>query len=341
MALVRPVIDLHCDLLMSLGESGAQRDQDPTLRCSYPQLIRGGVALQTLALFTETGRGSHTTFAQQLNAFDALSGQRWQRARFPLEITPPTVHTPVQVILAIENASGVLEEDEPLSLLFERLQTLVQRYGPLLYISLTWNTENRFGGGNATDIGLKEDGARLVEYLAGPLAHGCLALDLSHTSDRLAQDILNKVEKDNLQLALIASHSNFRAIQDHPRNLPDDIAKAIIQRKGVIGLNFIRGFIGAPFEEKFLEHISYGISLGATEQLCFGSDFFCDSDTPNTLNSLRPFFDEIYSDATTYPQLLGLIEKKKGADFAADIAYKNMERFLVQEMGAHVMDFSR
>ena len=61
----------------------------------------------------------------------------------------------VGALAAIENASGFCEEQEPLEDGLRRFERLVAEAGPLAYVSLTWNDENRFGGGNKASAGLK------------------------------------------------------------------------------------------------------------------------------------------------------------------------------------------
>ena len=139
----------------------------------------------------------------------------------------------------------------------------------ILYVSLTWNHENRFGGGNASQVGLKRDGELFLDYLSEQR----VAIDLSHTSDALAHDILNYIDRKGLKLTPIASHSSFRSIKDCPHNLPDDLAREIIRRGGMIGINFVRHFIGDRPED-FLEHIHHGIALGAENSLSLGADFY-------------------------------------------------------------------
>ena len=127
-----------------------------------------------------------------------------------------------------------------------------------MYVSFTWNMENRFGGGALTTVGLKDDGKRLLEVLAT----NRIAVDLSHASDRLAYDIFNYIDKHKLDMKVIASHSVMRAIHHAPRNLPDEIAKEIIKRKGIIGLNFIAKFIG-PDMKAFPNTSTGCLCLGA------------------------------------------------------------------------------
>ncbi len=310
-----PVADLHCDLLYYLASGEGRTALDPTPRCSLPQLEAGHVFLQTLAIFTETKKGSTLSAQKQVSAFTHLPSLGCTRLQ---ERALPQQNEKRHVIAAIENASGLCEEDESLTQAFSRLDAFEKEVGPLLYISLTWNTENRFGGGNQTSVGLKEDGKQLLNYLDGRK----IAIDLSHTSDRLAWDILNEIDRRSLDVPVIASHSNFRAVVDHPRNLPDELAQEIIHRGGVMGFNIV-GFIAG---EDYLKHILYGLSLGAENNLCFGTDFFCD-DGSLPLNNL-PHFNEEFPDASCYPKLLKLFEKKLTKEQLEKIAYKNLDNFL-------------
>lgn len=319
-AKILPIADLHCDLLSYLAKDERRTPLDPAPRCSFPQLKAGHVFLQTLAIFTETQKGSVAVAQKEVEAFKRLASQGCSRL-YARRL--PQKREMIHIIAAIENGSGLCEEDEPLKAAFARLDTIDKEAGPLLYISLTWNTENRFGGGNATKIGLKEDGKQLLNYLNGKK----IAIDLSHTSDWLAYDILNQIDGGNLHIPVIASHSNFRSVVNHPRNLPDELAKEVIRRGGVMGFNIV-GFIAG---EDYLSHITYGLSLGAEDNLCFGADFFCDDD-PLPLNNL-PRFNEEYPNASCYPKLLKLFEKELSQEQLEKIAYKNLDNFLQRISG--------
>jgi len=48
--------------------------------------------------------------------------------------------------------------------------------------------------------------------------------------------------------------------------LPDELTKELIKRGAVIGLNFVRHFIGDNPED-FLEHIEHAFKLGAEDAL--------------------------------------------------------------------------
>lgn len=306
-----PVIDFHCDLLCYLSEIKGSTPLNREARCSLPQLQEGGVSLQVMAAFTETKPGSHAGFCRQIEAFKSLPS---------FGFSPFGQKKTVQAVLAIENASGLLEEEEPLELCFQRLDRLQKECGPILYISLTWNTENRFAGGNYATCGLKDDGKALLEYLSGK----SIAIDLSHTNDTTADEILETIDSKRLKITPIASHSNFRAIKDHVRNLPDRLAIEIIRRGGVIGLNFVRAFIGEPYAQEFVKMVEHAAKLKALDHLCMGADFFYENSVPTSLNSLLPYFVSPFDTSACYPKILSLLQR----EVVEKIAYQNAARFL-------------
>lgn len=313
-----PIVDLHCDLLLYLSSGNNRSPFDDRSLSSIPQMQKGNILLQTLAVFTETGKNSVLEATKQIQIFKQLP-QLSQNA-FSLYTKKENAIT---VVPAIENASGIISEDELLEAGLKRLDEWNKTIGPFLYVSLTWNEENRFGGGNATKIGLKEDGKIFLDQLALTKT----AIDLSHTSDALAHDILNYIDQKKLSIIPIASHSNYRAIQDHPRNLPDDIAREIFKRRGIIGVNFVRPFIGND-PSAFIDHIEHALELGGEDLICFGADFFPEDDLPSTLDHLKPFFFPKLDNSSCYNDLLALLEKSFPRNVLEKISSANALKFL-------------
>lgn len=298
-----PIADLHSDLLSFLAEDAAHTINEPKSRASYPQMKQGGVAIQTLAIFTQSKPGSLLAGTKQLEAFHTLLDRH--QDKYALFTGEPS-REKIALLLAFENACGFCEEKEPIQNALDRLET-VSRSAPLLYISLTWDGENRFGGGNGTKIGLKEDGKRILEWLDQKK----IAIDLSHTSDFLADGILNFLDKQSLSIPVIASHSNARSVENRERNLPDFLIQEIVSRKGIIGLNLFAPFLGKSVEA-LIPHVAHFFKLGAENQLCFGADFFPDLSFDYLLKKYQAktgFFPEM-DNASCYPYALTLLEKE-------------------------------
>ncbi len=324
------IVDLHCDLLSYLQQDRNRTPFDPLPRCSYPQLLKGKVLAQTLAISSITYPSSSIDGEKQAALFLSLL------EKYPGHFTRFSGKDnlkQVQIIPAIENASCICNETEPLDNGLKRLRTWQEKLGAIFYVSLTWNGENRFGGGAGSSKGLKEDGKILLEEM-DKLG---IAVDFSHTSDALASDILNYITSKNLKLSVIASHSNFRSIHPAIRNLPEEIAKEIIHRKGLIGLVLYKKFVN-PSDPTFIaRHISYGLERKAENVLCFGADFFCLEDFtehfPELISNETGFFDE-YPNASCYPKVLGFLEKnlKLSSKQLNQIAHKNAQDFLIKHL---------
>lgn len=325
-----PIGDLHCDLLCYLTHNPKRSPFDLDARCSIPQLREGNVKFQTMAIFTETIPGSAKSGIAQMEAFKTLQTEHsnvFESIKDLSQLSQLPVSNKIGILPAIENASSFCEEDESLKEALHRFTTMQHKIGKFAYVSLTWNTENRFGGGALTSIGLKSDGKHLIDYLC----EHHIPLDFSHASDHLAFEILDYLDKNNLAIPLLASHSNFRTITNAPRNLPSDLAKEILKRNGVIGLNFIRPFVGPDSTHFFAKQLEYGLQLGYPKGICLGADFFYSEDV--SLAHRKPpeqlFFPE-FDHAGTYGRLIELWKKELNIsdDQLKDICYNNLINFL-------------
>jgi membrane dipeptidase len=327
-----PVVDLHSDLLSYLIHKEGRKPDDPPSRNSFPQMQEGHVAVQTLAIFARTGPHSVEHGKKQFDHFQHLLSaypDRCAALSTYTDLSPSRVH----LIAAIENFSACASETEHLNDIFVRLDELLDILPALFYITMTWDGENRFGGGVGSTAGLKKDGEELLSRLSDKR----VAIDLSHTSDRFASEIIEYIDKMSLAIPLIASHSNFRSVTNRPRNLPDAIAKEIIRRGGLIGMNFFVPFIHLTDPTALLRHIEYGLSLGGEKALCFGADFFSDQDFP-VLREKYPeapfFFFEEYKDSSTYPYILSQLQQclELSETELHNIASGNAIRFLKENI---------
>lgn len=315
-----PVFDLHCDLLAYLTAIDGADPMGDEIGCSLPSLEEGNVKFQTLAIFTMTGEGSVESGAEQVMAFSELleDYDAYVQAlddRNDLENIAESDFT--TVVTAIENASGFCGEEDDLDEAFKTFETMLETIAPLLYISLTHNEENRFGGGNlSNNVGLKADGRVLLDYLS----ERRIAIDLSHTSDELARDIIDYTYAQGLNIPIIASHSNFRTIRDHIRNLPDDIAQEVIARGGLIGMNFCHEFIDEFDSDVLVQHILHGFELGGANAMAFGSDFFFSPDDAEF------FYD--HRNSAQFPNILTQLDSVLSQEQLHALSYGNALHFM-------------
>src|ERR1700687_1375935 len=65
-----------------------------------------------------------------------------------------------------------------------------------------------------------------------------MIVDISHVSDKTFDDVLRVTTKP-----VIASHSSCRSFSDVPRNMSDEMLRALAQNGGVVGVNFSASFL--------------------------------------------------------------------------------------------------
>jgi len=107
------------------------------------------------------------------------------------------------------------------------------------YMTLTHNVSHDWADAHRGEVknnGLSEFGKEVVREMN---RLGML-VDISHVSVKVMQDVL-----DVTKSPIIASHSGARAVNDHTRNVPDEVLKRVAQNGGVIMINFYPSFLDA------------------------------------------------------------------------------------------------
>jgi membrane dipeptidase len=149
---------------------------------------------------------------------------------------------------------------------------------PLLYdlgvrwMLMVYNRANLAGGGchDAEDHGLTPLGRELVREMDRVGLVKCC----SHTGYRTALDVFEHSTRPT-----IFSHSNPRALHDHPRNIPDALIDACAQSGGVVCINGIGIFLGDNDirVERFVEHVDYVVQRAGPEHVGLGLDYVFDT----------------------------------------------------------------
>ncbi|MBQ4558976.1 MAG: dipeptidase [Tyzzerella sp.] len=139
-------------------------------------------------------------------------------------------------------------------------------------ITLTWNHENCIGFPNSRDPELMKCGLKPfgVEVVGRMNALGMI-IDVSHLSDGGFWDVVNYSSKP-----FVASHSNARTLCNHPRNLTDEMIKALAEKGGVTGVNFYPYFLrenGRATVTDIADHFWHIYQVGGEDVLAFGTDF--------------------------------------------------------------------
>jgi membrane dipeptidase len=116
------------------------------------------------------------------------------------------------------------------------------------YMTLSWSNTNEFADSSG-DInnpkiehhnGLTEGGKQIVREMN---RLGML-VDISHVADKTFYDAIAVTKAP-----VIASHSSARALTHHPRNMTDDMLRAVAKNGGVVQVNFYSGFIDENYRK--------------------------------------------------------------------------------------------
>jgi membrane dipeptidase len=215
-------------------------DEEGIPTVGLPDLRRGDAGLICATIFCEPageGKGGYATVEQA--AIAGRSQLEWylrQRdARvFRLVEKPadvpsrPAGESPLPIVLLLEGADPIREPGE-VSWWFQR---------GLRAVGLAWK-RTRYAGGTRAPGPLTAEGVLLAKTLdAAGIVH-----DLSHLAEESFWQLLDLVGG-----AVMASHSNCRAIVPTDRQLSDAMIRAVAARRGVIGINFYDKFLLSPDE---------------------------------------------------------------------------------------------
>jgi membrane dipeptidase len=302
------IIDLHCDALLKLCEGkGALRFADaPELHTNKKRLFQGQIKVQCFAIFIEPDIPSDQKFHVALEQIDYFYKE-------VLGKNPDMVHIKdwadfdhiklgqIGAMLTLEGVDAIGNDLTKLHILY---QLGVRSVG------LTWNNANLAadGAGEPRGAGLTLFGKEIVEFNN---THQILT-DVSHLSDKGIWEVLELAQYP------IASHSNARALCDHPRNLTDEQAVEMFNKNGLIHVVYYPPFVKEAGEVKItdlLKHIDHFCSLGGVKHIGLGSDF----------DGISTFITNL-EDASKSQNLINELLKHYSEDEVRGFSYENFLR---------------
>lgn len=211
----------------------------------------------------------------------------------------------ISAVLTVEGGEALEGEIEILRTLY--------RLG-VRSMTLTWNYQNSIGCGaleEGLEKGLTDFGIEVVKEMN---ALGMI-IDVSHLSESGFWDVKKISSKP-----FIASHSNARALCNHPRNLNDKQLKAIAEIGGVAGITTYPPFLNASGYaqiEDFFTHVDYMVQLIGIDYIGLGCDF-----------DGMPTFTKGVEDVSKLRRICEHFEKKYGCSGAEKLLYKNFLRVI-------------
>jgi membrane dipeptidase len=254
------------------------------------RLRAGGVDAQWLSIWVhpshlprgpgEAGRAT----ARAMAMIDAVDEQLRRHAgalalaRTASEVRAAAASGRIAVLLGLEGGHAIESSLDTLRAFHAR---------GVRYMTLTWSNGNDWAdssGDEARHGGLTGFGREVVREMN---RLGML-VDVSHVSDDTFGDVL-----ETTRAPVIASHSSARALADHPRNLSDEMLRAVAANGGVVMVNFGDLFVdphktrswelaarwiaglGRPLTPLALlaDHVEHVARVAGVDHVGLGSDF--------------------------------------------------------------------
>ncbi len=304
------IVDSHCDSIQLVDKGKFPLVNPHNFSAKYKQL-------QFVAMFCMARDGNleeaykravryigHFNIAMQKESDKVIQVRTYQ------DIERALAENKHAALLAVEGGSAIKGSKEVLR---DFYCAGVRVFG-LAWLSNELAKSNRIAAGEE-DTGLTELGREIVAT-GNELG---IIFDVSHLSDKSFWDLAEISEKP-----LIASHSNFRTLCPHSRNLTDEMARFIVEHDGMIGLNMYPEFIDEKSDmqnvDRYFDHLDYCVDKFGADNVGFGGDVDGTSgEYPSPINE----------ESSIHDQFLEVMYKRGYSDDIIEkFAYKNFMNFL-------------
>jgi len=264
------VFDAHSDILYSVFREHRAGRKNVIAEDFLPGMKRGGINGRVLAVYLDNGSLPEMALRHALDYISNLYEELETTPEISLcrtyrEVMDAYRSGRIAFILGMEGAEPLGNDIDMLRIFYEL---------GLRVLTLTHSRRNYVGDGaflkprkSGTPGGLSPFGIEVLEE-----AHRLgIVIDVSHLNDPGFWDVI-EFSSD----PIIASHSNCRALVNHPRNLTDEQIKAIAERGGVIGINAAGLFVDEkePTLDRLIDHIDHVADLVGVKHVGLGFDFF-------------------------------------------------------------------
>ena len=245
------LLDSHCDapLMLAKGadfgkrvEQGYVPGKFPITHVDFQRMKKGGVNGSFFAIYTsnflDPDAATRRAFELIAKVFDAVERNPGKVAltTTPAQARRNAKNGLISIFLGMETGAPI-QKDLSLLRMFNRLgityMTLTHARSNEICDSCT-SPEPRWGG-------LSPFGREVV----AEMNRLGMMVDVSHISDDSFWDVV-KYSK----APVVATHSCCRALNDHPRNMTDEMIVALAEKGGVIQINFYPSFLDKEYNAK-------------------------------------------------------------------------------------------
>ena len=233
------IIDTHADTpQMMLDEGYDLADSNSPYMISIPKMRQGHLGAEFMSIWVDTDWPPEDVVPRALALIDvvknqvAIHGDTVELARTAYDILRIHGENKIAILMGVEG--GHIIQDDLRNL--ENYYRLGARYMTLTHTKNTsWASSS---GEKDRSMGLNDFGRQVVQRM-NQLG---MMVDISHVSDKTFYDTIAAT-----RAPVIASHSSCRALCDAPRNMTDDMIRALAQNGGVIDINFYTAFLDPEF----------------------------------------------------------------------------------------------
>lgn len=235
------VIDTHADTpQMMLDEGYDLADPASPYMLSIPKMRAGHLGGEFMSIWVDVKWPADDLIHRALDLIDVVNEQVARHSdALGLALTANDIfalHRQKKIAILMGVEGGHIIQDDP------RALDVFYRLG-VRYMTLT-HTANTGWGDASTDKpkwnGLTDFGRQIVARMN----HLGMTVDISHVSDKTFSDAI-----DASKAPVIASHSSCRALCDAPRDMTDDMIRALAKDGGVVNINFYPAFIDQTYRE--------------------------------------------------------------------------------------------
>ncbi|MCE7009702.1 dipeptidase [Kibdelosporangium philippinense] len=212
----------------------------PGLHTDIPRLREGGVGLQFWSVYVPCqfeGHSAVTAVLEQIEVVYRLA------ERYPDDLAIATTADEAEEAFRAGKIASMLGAEGG-HCIAESLGVLraLRRLG-VRYMTLTHNLNTPWAD-SATDDpvhdGLTDFGREVVREMN----RIGMMVDLSHVAPATMRDAI-----ETSQAPVIFTHSSCRAVNDHPRNVPDDVLESLASNDGVCMITFVPRFVSPALSE--------------------------------------------------------------------------------------------
>jgi membrane dipeptidase len=270
-----PLIDGHNDYPWALREQNAERDLDkldirmpqPKIHTDIPRLRQGGVGGQFWSVFVPATLQGGSAVTATLEQIDVV--HRMVR-KYPDTFELATTAADVERIFKAGRIASLIGMEGGHSI-NNSLATLRMLHAVgARYMTLTHST-NIAWADSGTDKPKLGGLSAFGEEVVREMNRLGMLVDLSHTSVDAMLDVLRVSEAP-----IIFSHSDARALNDHGRNVPDDVLRLLPKNGGIVMVTFVPDFLKAGGKATLADaanHMDHVRKIAGSDHVGIGSDF--------------------------------------------------------------------